>query len=134
MTTIGFADVVLKFSGKQVRVWHYDRGAVYRDCDFLWWPCDVGLDSDFPLDVLAEVKIAEVSVGDVIRQIKLYRTYLDVSASVLVAAFDLSQNDIDTLKAERIAYVRLGEKFNAYCVEQESLQAESKLISQRYEV
>ena len=66
-------------------------------------------------EIGVEVKIGRVGIGDVIRQIKLYRTYAGYSLGdsesirwVVATAYPLSDLDVRSLRNERILHVLLG--------------------------
>jgi hypothetical protein len=75
--------------------------------------------------VAVEVKIAPVGIGDILRQINLYREYERCLhfpsptprsiAWVLATPYALTPNDKAVLTAEKITHVRLGEGFEAFC-------------------
>lgn len=81
---------------------------------------------------IVEVKVQPVGVGEVLRQIKLYREYRgprgcmrffegDRDAMpdpalhwVLATVYPMPREDVARLRAERITHIRLGERFDAY--------------------
>lgn len=65
--------------------------------------------------LLVEVKVNPIPTCDALRQLGLYRTYLQISAVMLVTAFDLSVEDVEMLKGEKVHHIRLGAAFDAYC-------------------
>lgn len=70
-----------------------------------------------------EVKVAPSSLGDVLRQVKLYREYLDGGGPgwpifVLATTYPVSAADTAALRAERITHVRLGPKFDEWVAAQ----------------
>lgn len=65
--------------------------------------------------VLMEVKIHPVSLGDVLRQLKLYREFEPVDLMFLATAYGLPAEDVRALRAEKIVHVRLGANFEEYC-------------------
>jgi len=74
---------------------------------------------------IVEVKINPVSVGDIIRQINLYRQWLPVvdrsrcnKAVALACAFPLLPYEIKALRDENIVYIPLGKNFERWCEEQ----------------
>lgn len=103
-TTVGFADVVYRY--KCV----YESS--YNDV----------VESQFsPAAMLVEVRIEPCPLGDIVRQMALYREYFSSAAYyarhhpiVLVTAFDLVMDDVETLRVESIGHVRLGARFDAY--------------------
>jgi hypothetical protein len=61
-----------------------------------------------------EVKIHPVGAGEILRQINLYREFVD--AYWLVATeFAMEADDVEQMRAAGIVHVRLGDKFDAYC-------------------
>ena len=74
-----------------------------------------------------EVKIGEVGLGDVLRQINLYRGYLSLqgygSAPWLVAAaFEMSSSFVEGLRSQNIEVVHLGENFRKWAAEQKTVK------------
>lgn len=82
-TTIGFLDVKTK-----------------------WWVSDVPLGT-----MVVEVKVKPTGVGDIIRQINLYREYVQANAWILASCFDLDAGQVATLEHARIKPIRLGDGF-----------------------
>jgi hypothetical protein len=61
-----------------------------------------------------EVKIAPTTVGDLLRQMNLYRAYLPHYAKwfgLVVAPWDITESVRDTLKSASLAYLKLGGAF-----------------------
>lgn len=86
-------------------------------------------DEDLSGSVFVEVKIAKVGVGDILRQIGLYREYLPeenrhgkLNAWIVATSFPLHKDDVAALRGERIHHIRLGEKFDKWV---ESRKAET---------
>jgi len=95
---------------------------------------------DLQWDLIVEVKIQPVPIGDVLRQMALYREFASakplrqnddgsphpetplvtkfikggVSHALLVTDFDLDATDVQTLQKARIGHVRLGQGFEDY--------------------
>lgn len=118
-TTIGFADLILSFSAATVNITSLPEDSYYssRDCnDLFWYPLRI---CRFPEDItfLLEVKIHPLPVGDIMRQINLYREYCRTDGTVIACAFPLPKDDIQSLLAERIHYIRLGARFEQFCEE-----------------
>jgi hypothetical protein len=71
--------------------------------------------------LIIEAKVRPVPVGDILRQLTLYRSYVALSGidvwGVAATAFDLTEGDVATLRAKRILHVRLGVQFDTYCTE-----------------
>lgn len=63
-----------------------------------------------------EVKIGRAGVGDVLRQVALYREHTDGRHTkwVLATPFPYDADDLATLRAADIAHVRLGERFEQW--------------------
>lgn len=60
-----------------------------------------------------EVKANPVPIGDVIRQIALYKDYMP-GAWILVTAYELSKMDVDELDRADIKHLLAGDKFHAW--------------------
>lgn len=135
-TTIGFIDLIydvelrLVLNTRSVR--RYVKSGVY---DGLWTESHY---VDIPEPVLgsrtigmgnfrllAEVKMEKVPIGDVIRQIGLYRSYLPsddfytcwadegifLPTALLIATWDITSEDYNQLKSKGIEFIKLGSKF-----------------------
>lgn len=79
---------------------------------------------DFRLVI--EVKIGTVGVGDMIRQVNLYRQHLQdfpryKNRWIVATAFRMSRSDLDMFQNEEIYHVRLGPGFEAWVAEQKRL-------------
>lgn len=61
-----------------------------------------------------EVKIGEIPVGDILRQIKLYRSFSLASHWCLVLAWQPSAYDVQAFENENIAVIVLGNGFYKY--------------------
>lgn len=117
-TTIGFADLMLRFYVEKrysnVRV---NRGDQSSRCGRFRRP-DWQSSEDYAcgdtLNYGVEVKITRVPLGDLIRQIKLYRSYSGVDRWAAVTAYPLVASDIDCLRNEGIEHLRLGKAFDEY--------------------
>jgi len=100
--TIGFIDLWIYGSIRR----KHDDGECYQS--------DAG--------VIVEVKILPVGVGDIIRQLKLYRAhagrYVSGIGMVVVTAFDLTDTDVEALRSVGIRYAGLGEAFYEWCERQ----------------
>lgn len=73
------------------------------------------------VDVFAEVKIKPVELGEILRQISLYREFKD-GPWILVADFDMTASLEEGLKAHGIMPIRLGEGFKSYVEQQRFIQ------------
>lgn len=63
-----------------------------------------------------EVKIGRVGVGDVLRQVALYREHIDGHRTkwILATPFPFDADDLVTLRSASITHVRLGDKFEQW--------------------
>lgn len=85
------------------------------------------------MDAACEVKIHPQPMGDVIRQMKLYREHLErpdsqveMSAWVLATRYPVTVHEKATLKSEGITHIRLGDGFTEYMARvRQSSEAES---------
>jgi hypothetical protein len=74
------------------------------------------------LSLMFEVKINPVPLGDVVRQIKLYKAYSEhiqghtgsQAVWVLLTHYDLDETDVITLRNEGILHMKLGEGFDRF--------------------
>jgi len=81
-----------------------------------------------------EVKIKEVSLGDVLRQVNLYRTYVALNGGskskwLVAAAFKMSAGFIDGLRSQDIEVVHLGENFRKWAEAQRNVAATAPVLS-----
>jgi len=82
-------------------------------------------DSRYGFSFFAEVKIAKVSIGEVLRQMGLYKLYypsgmdyLDdmkhVPRGILVAPWDLTESELSELRAHQFDFIKLGAAFDEW--------------------
>jgi hypothetical protein len=121
-TTVGFADLVLKLHVEEQHRKAQERMRRVPDgrgnltwtewrsvADFMWRSNkEVGI----------EVKVTPAGIGDVIRQIKLYRSYSCIRTWIVATAYQITRADLEFLKNERFKHVYLGEHFQAFSAEQ----------------
>lgn len=69
-------------------------------------------------ELLVEVKINRVQVGDVIRQIDMYRRFSMMETALLVTDYTISTGEKEALLTKDILHVKLGPGFDRFCVEQ----------------
>lgn len=169
MQYVGFIDTVAHFSRLvkgEARV--RPNQNVIRSSSGEFWACESGVDGmrmavppsaeqdgtglwhivktyySSPAVVVVEAKITPVTLGDSIRQMKLYRSFREHIAHkaipgpgypkptflwVLATRYQLSQSDADTLLNEQILHVHLGEGFSSYLTEQQSSQESASSLS-----
>jgi hypothetical protein len=92
-TTIGFLDLVVKAT------------SIYQQSN---WKGDTHPQH---VEIAVEVKIGRVQVGDILRQVRLYREYHLAAGWLVATEFALSSGDIAVLKNEGIKHVLLGTRF-----------------------
>jgi hypothetical protein len=123
-TVVGFLDVVLPFS------WTFRQEGEMRAFEGdPWQPHENTFGSTSA--VILEAKIYPVGVGDIVRQVNLYREFrkipegsIDLPYHWCVAtAFDLSAADVSMLRESRVRHIRLGEAFEEWC---EAARSESE--------
>jgi hypothetical protein len=129
-TTIGFIDVVVTYSFFEHRSGSYLRHA-YKPDTYLRTatppdPVPASWQSLPPSSLahrramMIEVKITLTSLGQLLRQIKLYREYADLAAVaphgdwVVATRAPLMADDVAALAREGITHVRLRPRFEAY--------------------
>jgi len=121
-TTVGFADLVL-----QLHVEEQHRNAQMRTrsvpdgrgnltwtewrsvADFMWRSNE---------EVGIEVKATPVAVSDVIRQVKLYRSYSGIRTWIVATTYQITRADLACLRNERFQHVYLSGHFQAFVAEQ----------------
>lgn len=87
---------------------HYYREGGYQDC------------------VLVEVKVKPCDPADIIKQLKLYREYVEAKRSVVATCYPVSQSTKDMFKREGIHHIFLGAGFEEYCKARRSEQVVSE--------
>lgn len=103
-----------------------ERGWVDHVCDKDEWG------SRRAFEIYVEVKIGPVGIGDVLRQINLYRehvgTHDDETSRVWILAtpYPLSAFDVATLRTAKVDHIRLGEKFDAWAAEKMASAADGE--------
>lgn len=70
--------------------------------------------------IFFEVKINPETAGNVLRQLNLYKEFMDSSVQLLVTAYDVSPLDQALFKENEIVCVRLGEAFDEFVRAQEA--------------
>ena len=70
-------------------------------------------------DICVEVKIKPVGLGEILRQIGLYREYVSANRWILAAAFEMSADFVETLRSENIVAVHLGDNFRKWAAERQ---------------
>lgn len=112
-TTIGFADIVICYIERRRRKVEYEYDGVS------WVESDKVTESCGIRKAMIEVKISIGPIGDVLRQVNLYKNYLDSLGRVILAtAYDISESDAATLRREGVSHVRLGKAFDLWCERQ----------------
>lgn len=113
MTTVGFIDVDARWRVVQKRVGTMKlRHEQVRKVD----------DRHYNGRIVIEVKISSITVGDVARQMNLYRSHILAmgdyrSKFVVAAAFDVNEYYRSALERENVTIVRLGERFGVWARE-----------------
>ncbi len=107
--------------GNYIESWDYSRWS-YEGGQGCWRYRPVKIISPRTEDrtMLVEVKIHEVTMGDILRQIDLYREYYRARSSfpdrwVLATAYPLCEDDVSALRDKQIQTVLLGDGFTLYC-------------------
>ena len=124
-TTVGFCDIVLYF---RIEL-HYRNVCVRDELEtrsgfgrlekFGEWR--KAADECINLDagkIGIEVKVTAVSMSDVIRQVKLYRSYSGIDSWLIATTYEIGPGDLEFIKNEGIGYVRLANKFQAFVANQ----------------
>ena len=127
-TTIGFIDVVLPMS-HQIIVAEGTTRTVYSESIGKYKEITAGIHWSSKVDVFVEVKIALVGLGDVLRQINLYREYIHGYRWVLAAAFPMSTAMVDGLRSHNIFPVQLGDGFRKWAAEQHAAPKATDVVS-----
>lgn len=115
-TVIGFLDLVLPFS------WTFRQDGEMRAFEGDPWTPH-SFDYGSTSSVIFEVKVNPVGIGDIVRQIKLYREFWRISEDSIdipyhwcvATAFDMSAADVSMLRESGVRHIRLGEAFEEWC-------------------
>jgi hypothetical protein len=125
-STIGFADLVLviKVQEKQTNVMERRLVSQKFNEPKAWTDWQAKSDHIRRKELLygIEVKVTPVSVHEIIRQVKLYRSYSPITAWIVATTYDLSEPEARCLTNENIRHLRLGGKFNEYVVGRQAEQ------------
>ncbi len=125
-TTVGFADLMIHL---QVQEEHHavrkrTRNVVNGSGNLMWsaWQ-PVADHTEWSRESLGiEVKVTPVAVSDVIRQVKLYRSYSKYPRWIVATTFQIACADLACLNNEGLQHVYLGEHFQAFVATQPASQ------------
>lgn len=121
-TTVGFADVVLNLTVRERHSHVRQRIRKWRDADGnqQWSEWQSVNDCVYRLREVCglEIKIKRTSIGALLRQVKLYRSYSGIKCWVVATAYNIAPSDVECLGSENIVHVRLGANFEAYVASQ----------------
>ena len=125
-TTIGFADLVITFD---VRTYCRERRERRRSgTSYSWgrWESLPDTHGRRQVNAGVEVKASHIQVGEVLRQLQLYRAYTDSSTPycgpgwndianwIVATTYALSVAEVDAFRNERFLHVRLGDGFREF--------------------
>lgn len=121
-TTVGFADLALQlYVEEQHREVRMRRRNVRDGRGNLTWSEWEPLADRFDqshVEIGVEVKVTPVAISDIIRQVKLYRSYSGIRTWIVATTYQITRADLACLKNERFQHVYLGEHFQAFVAEQ----------------
>lgn len=113
---------------ESVKVTYRGGNLIYRipQCGRAWVACSVENTEYHTVNI--EVKIGRVNMGDVLRQVALYREYIyvdgyDGSPWFLATPYAIDRTDKATLEGANIRHILLGEKFQRWAAERQSAPA-----------
>lgn len=117
-TTVGFIDIALRIEIEELftnvtrrRVRGYGKNEFSWESvdDFTWrsW-CEYGI----------EVKVTPTSIGDLIRQMNLYRAYSTIGKWIVATTYPITHADVECLQNEKLRHVYLGTHFQAFVADQ----------------
>jgi hypothetical protein len=75
--------------------------------------------------IVVEVKTHPLSIGDLLRQLKLYQNYHHANAWVVATTYKINELDKSALDNEDIRHVYLGQKFQAWAASVQNREATS---------
>lgn len=125
-TTIGFLDVLYQ---PLINVCHIDKA---QECDANWKPVGepklTRADEELRWLMFAEVKVHPVGVGDILRQMNLYSTYLHANSwrsrpakflpnGLVVTAWSPSRVERQAVTDAGFGWLTLGDRFQQWCAE-----------------
>lgn len=126
-TTIGFIDalisgrIVAGIRGEEFRPVLVEDGG-HRRWEDQWMKHNSI--TRFDVTIVCEVKIQKVGIGEAIRQIKFYRSFMGGSDGwrrptyfVLGTRYEVSQQEVDLMKNEGIHHLYLGDGFSTWMSE-----------------
>ena len=132
-TTIGFVDLVISFDLRTYCRERRERRRSGASCSWGPWKPQDNSEGRRRVNVGVEVKVSRVQVGEVLRQLQLYRTYADSSTPysgpgwndianwVVATTYALSAVDVSAFRNERILHVRLGDGFREFVSAQSAM-------------
>ena len=100
-TTIGFIDVWMMYTHRQQWKLKPPTGR------------SITIKSDVHMQVILEVKTV-IKVGEILRQLKLYKEYKPKAHLVLVSTVPVTALQVSALKAEGVQVIQLGEDFEEW--------------------
>jgi hypothetical protein len=116
-TTVGFVDVLLT-AVLDIHQTNFPKRRISENGNQEPWPPCEGFTRVCSARVAIEVKTSPLPVGDIVRQINLYRSYSDFDTWILATTFPLTQSQSDFLAYSRILHIYLGERFQDFVKEQ----------------
>jgi hypothetical protein len=113
-TTIGFIDVALRLEIEE-RFTNVMRRRIrgYGANESSWNSVD-DFNERSSREYGIEVKATPISLGDLIRQMNLYREYSTIRKWIVATTYPLTRADIECLQNEKLQHVYLGSHFQAF--------------------
>jgi hypothetical protein len=117
-TTVGFIDLTLRIDIEErcTNVMRMPQDTYHGP--LVWTPAE-DYTCRMPYEFAIEVKVNPTTMGDLIRQLNLYRSYSYIRDWIVATAYPLTSDDVECLKAQRLRHVQLGKHFQAYCEQQQ---------------
>jgi len=116
-TTVGFIDVLLTAVLDLHHTNLKKRQISRNEANEPWQPSE-GFLRVCNTKVAIEVKTSPLPVGDIVRQINLYRSYSTFDTWILATTYPLPQSHFDYLASARILHIHLGQRFQDFVKEQ----------------
>ena len=132
-TTIGFVDLLITFDLRTYCRERRERRRERMSCSWGPWKPRDNSEERRRVNVGVEVKVSRVQVGEVLRQLQLYRAFTDsstpyrapgwndISNWVVATTYALSAAEANAIRNERILHVRLGDGFRQFVSAQRAL-------------
>lgn len=126
-TAIGYVDVIQPYTYETRRVGE-SRRSQFSGGDREWQRDPLGEWYPVHRKIVVEIKVSPVSVGEVVRQVALYREHLKADEWVVATAFPVTSPELSELTDAKITHFRLGAGFERWAAAQECLPPDQSSV------